>query len=437
MGSIVAIIGRPNVGKSTLFNRLSKESNAIVDATAGVTRDRHYGTSEWNGKKFTVIDTGGYITGSEDEFEKEIQRQVLLAIEEADAILFVVDTIEGVTPFDEDVAVLVRKNRKKCYLVANKVDNSKLMVQASEFYALGLGEVYAIAAVNGSGTGDLLDDVVKDFEFPFDDEREDDKIPRIAVVGKPNVGKSSFINELVGEHRNAVTSIPGTTRDAIDTKYNKFGHDFIMIDTAGIRKKSKVHENLEFYSVLRSIRAIEKSDICVIMIDALEGIGAQDMAIFSLAVDRNKGVVIVINKWDLVKDKSIKAIKEFEESIRLKLAPFKDVPIIFISVKERQRVLKVLDMVMEVDKSRNQKIATHELNDFFLPIIAHQPPPAVKGKYIKIKYITQLPVHYPAFVFFCNLPQYVADHYKRFLENKLREKYNYNGTPITIYFRQK
>jgi GTP-binding protein len=423
------------VGKSTLFNRLTESRKAIVDETSGVTRDRQYGKSDWNGKKFSIIDTGGYVMGGDDEFEIEIRKQVQLAIEEADTILFLVDAREGLTPMDEDVADMLRKSPKKVILVANKVDNAKEMDNLSEFYALGLGDPMPIAGITGSGTGDLLDKVVEDFNSGEDDETEG--LPRIAVVGRPNVGKSSFINIITGQDRNIVTPIAGTTRDSIYTRYNMFGFDFNFVDTAGLRKKSKVSEDLEFYSVMRSIRAIENADVCILMLDASQGLEQQDLNIFSLIHRNNKGVVIVVNKWDLI-EKETNTHKQFEDLIRSRIAPFDDVPIIFTSVINKQRIFKVLETAKQVFEARSRRISTSELNDKLLPIVKEQnPPPSVKGKWIKIKYITQLPTHYPQFVFFCNLPQYIRDPYKRFVENRLREMWDFHGVPISIFFRAK
>ena len=435
MGNIVAIVGRPNVGKSTFFNRMIKKRQAIVEESSGVTRDRHYGKSDWNGKDFTLIDTGGYVTGSDDIFEEEIRKQVEIAIDEADVILFIVDTKEGVTPLDEDVAAILHRTEKPVFLLANKVDSSKIINDASEFYGLGLGEVYPVSAINGSGTGDLLDEVVKHFsEDEIDDYPRD--IPRVAVVGRPNVGKSSLINALIGEERNIVTPIAGTTRDSLFTHYKSFGYDMLLVDTAGIRKKAKVKENIEFYSTLRSIRSIEESDVILLLIDAQNGFESQDQAIFNLAVKNHKGIVIMVNKWDLV-EKDHKTTKIFKEHIMDKIAPFTDVPIIFTSVTNKKRVLKALDLVNDTYKRRSHRITTSELNELMLEYIENFPPPAQKGKYVKIKYVTQLPLHYPAFAFFCNLPQYVKEPYKRFLENKIRENFNFSGVPIEIYIRQK
>ena len=435
MSNIVAIVGRPNVGKSTLFNRLTESRQAIVDQTSGVTRDRQYGKSDWNGKHFSLIDTGGYVMGGDDEFEIEIRKQVQLAVDEADIILFLVDAREGLTPMDEDVASMLRKCTKKVLLVANKVDNAKEMDNLAEFYALGLGDPYPIAGISGSGTGDLLDAVVEDFSEGEPDQA--DTLPRIAVVGRPNVGKSSFINFITGQERNIVTPIAGTTRDSIYTRYNMFGFDFNFVDTAGLRKKSKVSDDLEFYSVMRSVRAIENSDVCILMLDASQGLEVQDLNIFSLIQRNNKGVVIVVNKWDLI-EKDNKTHKQFEDLIRSRISPFEDVPIVFTSVLNKQRIFKVLETAKQVYESRSRRISTSELNDKLLPIVKEQnPPPAVKGKWIKIKYVTQLPTPYPQFVFFCNLPQYIRDPYKRFVENRLREMWDFHGVPISIYFREK
>lgn len=434
MSNIIAIVGRPNVGKSTLFNRLTGERAAIVDPTSGVTRDRHYGVSDWNGTEFSVIDTGGVVVGSDDVFEDAIRKQVELAMEEADVILFMVDVKEGLSPLDEDVANLIRRSPKKVFLVANKVDNAYRSADAVEFYSMGFDKIYEISAINGSGTGDLLDDVVKVFADTVFEEVPD--LPKIAFVGRPNVGKSSMINALLGDERNIVTPIPGTTRDSIYTRYKTFGFDFLLVDTAGLRKKGKVTENIEFYSVMRSIRAIESSDICVLMLDATQGIESQDINIFSLAQKNHKGIVIVVNKWDLV-EKENNTHKDYEALIRSRIAPFTDVPIIFTSVINKQRIHKTLETVKKVHEARSQSISTRKLMDIILPIVTENPPPAVKGKFVKVKYITQLKLAYPAFVFFCNMPQYVADPYKRFVENRLREKFDFNGVPIEIFYRQK
>lgn len=434
MSNIVAIVGRPNVGKSTLFNRLTGARTAIVDPTSGVTRDRHYGKSDWNGFEFSVIDTGGLVVGSDDVFEEAIRRQIELAIDESDVIIFMVDAKEGLSTLDEEVADLIRRSPCKVLLVANKVDNAYRSSETGEFYALGFDKFYEISAISGSGTGDLLDDLVKEFESKTIEELPD--LPKVAFVGRPNVGKSSMINALLGDERNIVTPIPGTTRDSIYTRYNSFGFDFFLVDTAGLRKKGKVTDDIEFYSVMRSIRAIESSDICVIMLDATQGIESQDLKIFSLAQKNHKGIVIVVNKWDLV-EKGSNTHKEFEELIRKRIAPFNDVPIIFTSVINKQRIHKALETAKQVYENRTKSIPTHKLMDIMMPIIENNPPPAVKGKYVKIKYITQLKLAYPAFVFFCNMPQYVGDSYKRFIENKLRENFDFTGVSILIYFRQK
>ncbi len=433
MGAIVAIVGRPNVGKSTFFNRLIQRREAIVDAVSGVTRDRHYGKADWNGKEFTLIDTGGYVQGSDDIFEQEIDRQVELAIDEADAIIFLVDVEAGVTGMDEDVAKLLRRVDKPIFLAVNKVDNHQRSADAVEFYALGLGEYYCISSVNGSGTGDLLDAVVE--VLPEEVEPEDD-LPRFAVVGRPNAGKSSFINALIGEERYIVTDIAGTTRDSIDTKYNRFGFEFNLVDTAGIRRKKKVREDLEFYSVMRSVRAIEHCDVCILIFDASRGFDGQVENIFWLAHRNNKGVVILANKWDLV-EKSTHTVRDYTKQIKKAIEPFTDVPILFVSVLEKQRIYKAIETAVQVYKNRTKRITTSRLNEVLLPIIENQPPPAYKGKYVKIKFITQLPTPYPQFAFFCNLPQYVRDPYKRFLENKLRENFDFNGVPVTIFMRKK
>ncbi len=435
MSAIVAIVGRPNVGKSTLFNRLIQRREAIVDAVSGVTRDRHYGKSDWNGVEFSVIDTGGYVKGSDDVFEAEIDKQVELAIDEADAIIFMVDVESGVTGMDEDVAKLLRKVKKPVLLAVNKVDNGKRAEDAVEFYALGLGEYFTIASTSGSGTGDLLDALVK--ALPEKEKNTDDELPRFAVVGRPNAGKSSFINALIGEERYIVTDIPGTTRDSIDTKYNRFGFEFNLVDTAGIRRKAKVREDIEFYSVMRSVRAIEHSDVCIIIMDATRGFDGQVQNIFWLAQRNNKGIVILVNKWDLVEDKETNTIKQYTQKIKEAMEPFTDVPIVFISVLTKQRIFKAIETAVQVFENRNRKIATRKFNDVMLPLIENYPPPAYKGKYVKIKFCTQLPTPYPQFAFFCNLPQYVRDPYKRFLENKLRESFDFSGVPISIFMRKK
>lgn len=437
MSNILAIVGRPNVGKSTFFNRVTGMRKAIVDSVSGITRDRHYGKSDWNGVEFSVIDTGGYIIGSDDIFEEEIRKQVDLAIDEADVILFMVDAKEGVSAFDEDVADILRKTPKKVLLAVNKVDNPRLQNDAVEFYSLGLGEIYCISSVSGSGTGELLDAVVESFNV---DDKVDDKeyedLPHFAVVGRPNVGKSSFINTLLGYKRNIVTDIAGTTRDSINSEYNAFGFNFLLVDTAGIRKKTKVSENIEFYSVMRSIRAIEHSDICFLIVDATNGFESQDLNIFHLIVKNNKGVVIIVNKWDLIA-KETNTANAFIKKIKDKIAPFNDVPIVFTSIINKQRIFKALEVANSVYKRRSQIIATSVLNEELLPVFLETPPPAYKGKYIKIKYVTQLKLAYPAFVIFCNLPQYIRDPYRRFVENRLREKFDFEGVPIQIYFRQK
>ena len=433
MGGIVAIVGRPNVGKSTFFNRLIKKREAIVDAVSGVTRDRHYGQSDWNGIDFSLIDTGGYVEGSEDIFQKEIDKQVNLAIEEADAILFMVDLVEGLTGMDETIAQLLRRSQKPVFLTANKGDNSKITESISEFYALGYEDIYPVSAINGSGTGELLDELVR--VLPEQGETEN-TLPRFAVVGRPNAGKSSFINALIGEERYIVTDIAGTTRDSIDTKYNRFGFEFNLVDTAGIRKKSKVKEDIEFYSVMRSIRAIEYCDICLLMVDATRGFDGQVQNIFWLAHRNNKGIVILVNKWDLVK-KETQSIKLFEKQIKEKTAPFVDVPIVFISTLNKQRIFKAIETAVTVYNCRSNRIPTRKLNDILLPIIESRPPPSFKGKFVKIKFCTQLPTPHPQFAFFCNLPKFVREPYKRFLENKLRELFEFNGVPIQIFFRMK
>jgi GTP-binding protein len=437
MGNLVAIVGRPNVGKSTLFNRLTKTRQAIVNEQAGTTRDRQYGKSEWLGKEFSVVDTGGWVVNSDDVFEEEIRKQVGLAIEEADVILFVVDVMNGVTDLDMEVASILRRSKTPVIMVANKTDNNDLQYNAAEFYSLGLGDPYCISALSGSGTGDLLDLILTNFKKDVEDIIEED-IPRFAVVGRPNAGKSSIVNAFIGEERNIVTDIAGTTRDSIYTRYDKFGFDFYLVDTAGIRKKNKVSEDLEYYSVIRSIRAIENSDVCILMLDATRGIEGQDLNIFSLINRNQKGLVVVVNKWDLVEDKSAKVMKNYEEAIRNRFAPFTDFPIIFASALTKQRIFKVLEMAKEVYQARTTRISTSRLNEELLPLIEAYPPPSNKGKYIKIKYITQLPnTQVPSFVFFANLPQYVKEPYKRFLENKMRERWKLSGTPINLFIRQK
>ena len=433
MSAIVAIVGRPNVGKSTFFNRLIQRREAIVDAVSGVTRDRHYGKSDWNGREFSLIDTGGYVVGSDDIFEKEIDKQVELAIDEADAIIFMVDVESGVTGMDEDVAKLLRRVDKPVFLAINKVDNAQREADAVEFYSLGLGEYYTLSSINGSGTGELLDALVKILPEVVEEESE---LPRFAVVGRPNAGKSSFINALIGEERYIVTDIAGTTRDSIDTKYNRFGFEFNLVDTAGIRRKAKVKEDLEFYSVMRSVRAIEHADVCILLLDATRGFDGQVQNIFWLAQRNNKGIVILVNKWDLV-EKETNSVRDFEKKIKEAMEPFVDVPILFISVLNKQRIFKAIETAVEVYKNRSKKIVTRKLNDVMLPIIENRPPPAYKGKFVKIKFCTQLPTVYPQFAFFCNLPQYVREPYKRFLENKLRENYDLSGVPITVFMRKK
>ena len=436
MNSIVAIVGRPNVGKSTLFNRLVQRREAIVDSVSGVTRDRHYGKSDWNGKEFSVIDTGGYSVGSDDIFEGEIRKQVNLAIDEADIIVFVVNVEDGITPMDSEVAKLLRKVKKPIFTVVNKVDNALREPDAIEFYNLGLGDYFTIASINGSGTGDLLDALAEKMSAPEEVDLEKEELPRFAIVGRPNAGKSSFINALIGEDRNIVTNIAGTTRDSIDTKYNRFGFDFNLVDTAGIRRKSRVKEDLEFYSVMRAVRSIEYSDVIVLVVDATRGFEGQDQNIFWLAEKNRKGVVILINKWDLI-EKETNTMRDFEAMVRKQIEPFTDVPIVFISALTKQRLFKAIETAVEVFENRKNKIPTSKLNDAMLDIVKSYPPPATKGKFVKIKYCMQLPTPTPQFAFFCNLPQYVREPYKRFIENKLRETYNFTGTPITIYFRQK
>jgi GTP-binding protein len=440
MNTIVAIVGRPNVGKSTLFNRLVQRREAIVDSVSGVTRDRHYGKSDWNGKEFSLIDTGGYIVGSDDIFEGEIRKQVALAIEECDVIVFVVDVTDGITPMDTAVAKLLRKSKKPVFTAVNKVDNAMRAADAVEFYNLGLGEYHTISSINGSGTGDLLDDLVKEMPFPeeFDenDENREAELPKFAVVGRPNAGKSSFINALIGKERNIVTDIAGTTRDSIDTEYTRFGFKFNLVDTAGIRKKSKVSEDLEFYSVMRAVRAIEHCDVAILMIDATRGFEGQDQNIFWLAEKNRKGIVVLVNKWDLV-DKETNTMKEFEAYVRKQIEPFTDVPIIFTSTVTKQRLLKAIETAVEVYENKKKRITTSKFNETMLSVIQQYSPPAIKGKFVKIKYCMQLPTHTPQFAFFANLPQYIRDPYRRYLENKLREIYDFKGVPITIYFRQK
>lgn len=434
MSAIVAIVGRPNVGKSTLFNRLIKRREAIVDAVSGVTRDRHYGKTDWNGTEFSVIDTGGYLSGSDDTFEKEINKQVALAIEEADVILFMVNVEDGLTGMDESVATLLRRSHKPVLVVVNKVDSNNRRNDMHEFYALGFEQLYALSSINGSGTGELLDDLLK--VLPEKEQKEETELPRFAVVGRPNAGKSSFINALIGEDRYIVTDIAGTTRDAIDTKYNRFGFEFNLVDTAGIRRKAKVKEDLEFYSVMRSIRAIEHSDVCILMLDATRGFESQDANIFWLAQRNRKGIVILVNKWDLV-EKENNTAKQYEAIIRKEIEPFTDVPILFVSALNKQRIYKAIETAVAVYNNRSKRIPTRKLNEVMLPLIENYPPPAIKGKYVKIKFCTQLPTPMPQFAFFANLPQYVKEPYRRFIENKLRENFDFNGVPIDVYFRQK
>lgn len=439
MSQMIAIVGRPNVGKSTLFNRLTKSRTAITNEEAGTTRDRQYGHVDWNGREFSIIDTGGWVVNSEDIFESEINKQVQLAIEQADEILFVVDAMNGVTDLDDHVAEILRKSRKPVLLVANKVDSNDWLYNVPEFYGLGLGDPYPVSAVNGFGTGDLLDDVVKKLPPVEEDEANTlDDIPKFAIVGRPNAGKSSIVNAFISEERNIVTDIAGTTRDSIYTRYNKFGFDFYLVDTAGIRKKNKVNEDIEYYSVIRSVRAIEASDVCILMIDATRGIEAQDVSIFSLIQRNKKGLVVRVNKWDLVENKSEAAIRHFRDTIRERFAPFTDFPIIFGSALTKQRIYKVLETAVEVYKNRQRTIPTSQLNTVMLEAIAAYPPPANKGKFVKIKYVTMLkgsPI--PTFIFFCNLPQWVKEPYRRYLENKIRENWDFTGTPINIYMREK
>ncbi|MGI5975486.1 MAG: ribosome biogenesis GTPase Der [Paludibacter sp.] len=440
MGNIVAIVGRPNVGKSTLFNRLTKSRRAIVNEQAGTTRDRQYGKCEWVGREFSVIDTGGWVVNTEDVFEEEIKKHVTLALEEADVVLFVVDVQTGITDLDNEVAAILRRADKPVIVVSNKSDTFDWQYSAAEFYALGLGDPFIVSAINGLGTGELLDRVVELLGTveKKSEEAELLTLPRFAIVGRPNVGKSSIINAFTGEERTIVTDIPGTTRDSIYTRFNKFGHDFYLIDTAGIRKKAKVQEDLEYYSVVRSIRAIENADVCILMVDATRGLEGQDMSIFSLIQKNKKGLVVAVNKWDLITDKDPKDVKELEKSIRDSFAPFVDFPVVFTSAITKQRILKVVESAVEVYKNKQRKIPTSQLNEFLLPLIQNYPPPALKGKYIKIKYITQLPnTQIPTFIFFANLPQYMKEPYRRFLENKIRSKWNFKGTPVQLFFRQK
>ncbi|MEL7021158.1 MAG: ribosome biogenesis GTPase Der [Bacteroidota bacterium] len=433
MSNIVAIVGRPNVGKSTLYNRLIGGRQAIIDDSSGVTRDRQYGTTEWNGRAFTVVDTGGFVHGSDDVFEAAIRDQVRIAIEEAAVILFMVDVTTGITDLDEEVAKLLRKTDKPSYLIVNKVDNHERMLEANEFWSMGFEETHFLSSLTGSGTGDLLDLVVNHIE---EESSLEDGIPKFAIVGRPNVGKSSLTNALLGQDRNIVTDIAGTTRDSIHTKYNKFGKEFLLIDTAGLRKKAKVHENLEFYSVMRAIRSIEESDVCILMIDAQSGVEAQDMSIFRLAQKRNKGIVILINKWDLVA-KETNTARDYEKEVRQKFAPFNDLPILFVSALNKQRIFKAVETALQVHENRTRRIATSTLNEVMQEEIERYPPPAHRGKFIKIKYVTQLPTYFPAFAFFCNYPKQVKDSYRNFLENKLREHFDFTGVPMGIFFRKK
>ncbi len=436
MSNIVAIVGRPNVGKSTLFNRLLERREAIVDSTAGVTRDRHYGKSDWNGVEFTVIDTGGYDVNNDDVFQEEISKQVQLAIDEATSVIFMLNVEEGLTDTDYEIYELLRRANKKVYIVVNKVDSATEELAATEFYQLGIDKYYTLSSATGSGTGDLLDDVVKD--FPTTDYKDPfEGLPKITIAGRPNVGKSTMTNALLDNDRNIVTNVAGTTRDSVQSLYNKFGHEFVLVDTAGMRRKSKVSEDLEFYSVMRSVRAIENSDVVIIMVDATLGWESQDMNIFSIAQKNRKGIVILVNKWDLVEDKQTNTIRDFEAGIRQKIGQFSDIPILFVSALTKQRILKAVDIAMDVYEDRKKKIKTSKLNEVMLPIFENTPPPAIKGKYIKIKYCVQLPTPSPQFVFFCNLPQYVKEPYKRFTENQLRKEFGFTGVPIEIYFRQK
>ena len=431
--SIVAIVGRPNVGKSTFYNRLIGERQAIIDDTSGVTRDRQYGSSFWNGKTFTVVDTGGFVKHSADVFETAIRSQVEIAIEEAKVIIFMVDVTTGITDLDEEVAGMLRRSEKPVYLAVNKVDNHNRMIDANEFWSLGFENTFFLSSITGSGTGDLLDDVVEHIE---EEEPAEDRLPRFAIVGQPNVGKSSLTNALLGQERHIVTEVAGTTRDAIHSKYDKFDKEFLLVDTAGIRKKSRVHEDLEFYSVMRAIKAIEEADVCILMVDAQMGIEAQDMSIFRMAQRRNKGVVLLVNKWDLV-DKETNTARDYEKELRNRIAPFSDVPIIFISVLEKQRIFKAVKAALEVYENRSKKIKTSKLNEVMLPAIEHYPPPSHRGRFVKIKYVTQLPTYYPAFAFFCNNPKHVKENYRYYLENQLRKHFNFTGVPVGVFFRKK
>ena len=434
MSKIVAIVGRPNVGKSTLFNRLTDSRDAIVDEISGVTRDRNYGLCTWNGVDFSVIDTGGYVENSDDIFEGEINKQVVLAIEESDIILFMVDVTSGVHELDKSVAAMLRKSGRKVFLVVNKVDNNQRLLDAPEFFSLGLGEYFALSSMSGSGTGELLDAVV--LSLPDTKPEEVPELPRIAIVGRPNVGKSSLVNSLLGEERNIVTPLAGTTRDSIYTRFNKYQHDFLLVDTAGLRKKGKVSEDLEFYSVMRAIRTIESSDICLLMIDGTRGLESQDLNIISLIIKNSKGLILLVNKWDLV-EKENNTVKILEQEIRARTAPFVDYPILFISATNKQRIHRILELIETVNSNRTRKISTSELNEVMLEVVKHNPPPALKGKHVKIKYVTQLPTYAPSFAFFCNLPQYVKEPYRRFVENRMREKFEFTGVPLRIFFRKK
>jgi len=435
MGQVVAIVGRPNVGKSTLFNRLIGERKAIIENISGVTRDRIYDFSHWNGKNFTVIDTGGYVKNSEDVFESAIREQAVLAMEEADIILFMVDVMTGITDLDEEIANILRKSKKHVFLIVNKVDSATRQLMANEFWSLGFENTFFLSSMTGTGTGEILDAATE--LMPADDDEEKEELPKIAIIGQPNVGKSSLTNALLGEQRNIVTDIAGTTRDSIHSIYDKFGKKFLVIDTAGIRRKARVHENIEFYSVMRAIRALEEADICLLMIDATAGIEAQDLNIFSLAQKRKKGIVILVNKWDLIEDKETNTAKEFTEKIKRRIAPFVDLPIVFISALDKTRIFKAIDIAMDVYKNRSRKVKTSELNELLQEAMIKKPPPSFRGKYIKIKYATQLNIAYPSFVFFCNHPQFIKEAYRNYLENQLREKYNFHGVPLTLYFRNK
>ncbi|MCB0595235.1 MAG: ribosome biogenesis GTPase Der [Lewinellaceae bacterium] len=431
--NIVAIVGRPNVGKSTFYNRLIGERQAIIDDTSGVTRDRQYGSSFWNGKTFTVVDTGGFVKNSEDIMEAAIRSQVEIAVQEARVIIFMVDVTTGITDLDEEVADLLRRSDKPVFLAVNKVDNHQRMIDANEFWSLGFEETHFLSSLTGSGTGELLDAVVEHID---EDQEEESDIPKFAIVGQPNVGKSSLTNALLGEERNIVTEIAGTTRDSIHTKYAKFGKEFLLIDTAGIRKKARVHEDLEFYSVMRAIKAIEEADVCILMIDAQEGLEAQDMSIFRLAQRRNKGIVLLVNKWDLM-EKETNTARDYEAEVKRRIAPFADVPIVFISTVEKQRIFKAIEVALDVYANRQRKIKTSELNEVMLKAIEHYPPPAHRGRFVKIKYVTQLPTYYPAFAFFCNNPKHVKENYRNYLENQLRKNFNFTGVPISVFFRKK